>query len=367
MGSKTTTRYWHKLKDKKVQCDLCPRQCVLAEGQSGYCSFRRCEGGELELMTYGYSSGFCIDPIEKKPLFHFLPGTAVLSFGTAGCNLGCKFCQNWALSRMEIRNADLTKAPPEKIAKAAQTMECSGVAFTYNDPVVFHEYAVDTAKECRALGLKTIAVTSGYVLKEPREEFYTWMDAVNVDLKGFTEEFYKKYTDSALQPVLETLQYIKKKTSTWLEITTLLIPGLNNSEYELRTMTEWIVKNLGPDVPLHFTAFFPSYKMLDRPPTSPGHLNQARKIALHSGLRHVYTGNVEDLQGQTTYCPKCKEKLIVRDGFKIMDWALKEKGLCKSCGTLCAGVFEDNHGNWGSKRLQIQLRLDKDFRPVPVE
>ncbi|MDD5226410.1 MAG: AmmeMemoRadiSam system radical SAM enzyme [Candidatus Omnitrophica bacterium] len=367
MGSNATTRYWHKLADKKVQCDLCPRHCVIAEGQSGYCTFRRCDGGDLVLLTYGYSSGFCIDPIEKKPLFHFLPGTPVLSFGTAGCNLGCKFCQNWVLSRMKIKSADLAKAAPAKIAQAAQLMACSGVAFTYNDPVIFHEFAVDTAKECRALGLKTIAVTAGYVSKEPREEFYEWMDAVNVDLKGFTEEFYKKYTDSALQPVLETLEYIKKKTSTWLEITALLIPGVNDSEYELRSMTEWIAKTLGPDVPLHLTAFFPSYQMLDHPPMPPEHLIRARKIALHSGLHHVYTGNIEDTQGQTTYCSNCGEKLIVRNGYEITGWALKEKGRCKSCGALCAGVFDEKHGNWGSKHLQIQLRPDKSYKPTVVE
>ena len=318
-------------------------------------------------MTYGLSSGFCIDPIEKKPLFHFLPGTAALSFGTAGCNLGCRFCQNWHLSRVKIKDADLAKAPPEKIAQAARLMGCAGVAFTYNDPVVFHEYAVDTAKECRALGIKTLAVTAGYVSKEPREEFYAWMDAANVDLKGFTEGFYKKYTDSALQPVLETLEFIKKKTSTWLEITTLLIPGVNDSEYELRAMTEWIVKTLGPDVPLHLTAFFPSYEMSTHPAMPPEHLKVARKIALHSGLRYVYTGNIEDPHGQTTYCHSCGESLIIRNGFEITGWNLKDKGQCKSCGTPCAGIFEEKPGDWGSKRLQIQLVQEKSYRPVIVE
>jgi len=340
---------------------------VLAEGQSGYCTFRRCEGGELVLMTYGLSSGFCIDPIEKKPLFHFLPGIPVLSFGTMGCNLGCRFCQNWDLSRATVKNADLSKAPPEKIAKAAELMGCAGVAFTYNDPVVFHEYAVDTAKACRALGLKTVAVTAGYISKEPREEFYAWMDAVNVDLKGFTEEFYKKYTDSSLAPVLETLEYIKKKTSTWLEITTLLIPGVNDSEHELRAMTAWIVKTLGEEVPLHLTAFFPAHKMLNHPYMPPEQLIHARKIALHSGLRHVYTGNIRDLHGQATYCSMCGKTLIGRNGFDLTEWNLRGKGLCQFCGALCAGVFEEKHGVWGSKRLQIQLRSDRDFRPRAVE
>jgi pyruvate formate lyase activating enzyme len=329
--------------------------------------FRRCDGGQLELLTYGYSSGFCVDPIEKKPLFHFLPGTPVLSFGTAGCNLGCKFCQNWDLSRQNIKNADLTPAPPDKIARAAQTLGCSGVAFTYNDPVIFHEYAVDTARECRALGLKTIAVTAGYVSPEPREEFYAWMDAANVDLKGFSEEFYRKYTDSSLQPVLETLEYIKKRTRTWLEITTLLIPGVNDSEQELRAMTEWIVKTLGPDVPLHLTAFSPSYKMQDHPPMLPENLMHARKIALHSGLRYVYTGNIHDPHGQTTYCHACGRELIVRNGFEIRKWDFEEQGHCRSCGAVCAGVFAEKPGDWGSRRLQIQLRPDKDFLPRAVE
>jgi pyruvate formate lyase activating enzyme len=367
MGPLPLTRYWRKLADDKVQCNICPRRCILSEGQSGYCTFRRCDGGELVLMTHGYSSGFCIDPIEKKPLLHFLPGTPVLSFGTVGCNLGCKFCQNWDLSRCAIKDANLSKAPPDKIARAAKIMGCSSVAFTYNDPVIFHEYAVDTAKECRALGIKTVAVTAGYVMKEPREEFYAWMDAVNVDLKGFTEEFYKKHTDSALQPVLETLEYIKKKTSTWLEITTLLIPGLNDSEYELRAMTSWIVKTLGPDVPLHLTAFFPSYKMSDHPYMPPEHLKKARKIALHSGLHYVYTGNIDDPLGQSTYCHSCRKGLIVRNGFQIMGWGLKEKGQCKFCGAPCAGVFEEKPGVWGPKRLQLQLRPDKDFRPYAIE
>lgn len=367
MGSNAPTRYWRKLADGKVECVLCPRRCKLSEGQSGYCTFRRCEGGELVLMTYGLSSGFCIDPIERIPLFHFNPGTPALAFGTLGCNLGCKFCQNWDLSRCKIKDALLEKAPAQRIARAAQIMGCSSVAFTFNDPVVFHEYAVDTAKECRELGIKTVAATAGYVCEEPREEFYAWMDAVNVDLKAFTEEFYEKYTDSPLQSVLETLRYIKKKTSAWLEITTLLIPGLNDSEYELRTMTEWIAKTLGPEVPLHLTAFFATHKMRDFPCMPPEHLSRARKIALHSGLRYVYTGNTENAKEQTTYCHACGEKLFDRKEFKITEWNFKGKNLCKFCDTSCAGVFEEKPGNWGSKRTQIQLQQEYSYRPKAVE
>jgi len=281
--------------------------------------------------------------------------------------MGCKFCQNWDLSRCRIKDANLGLAPPDRIARAAQMMKCTGVAFTYNDPVVFHEYAVDTAKECRARGLKTVAVTAGYVCPEPREEFYKWMDAANVDLKGFTEEFYKKYTDSSLQPVLETLEYIKKKTATWLEITTLLIPGVNDSEQELRAMSEWIVKTLGRDVPLHLTAFFPTHQMPNHPPTPPERLIWARKIALRSGIRHVYTGNIEDPRGQSTYCHACKKVLIIRNRFEITGWDFKGKSRCKTCGAVCAGIFEERPGTWGSKRCQIQLISNNDFLPKIVE
>lgn len=366
MPASFQTRYWRKLADGKVECRLCPRSCVLSEGGSGYCTFRRCDGGDLILMTYGLSSGFCVDPIEKKPLFHFLPGTPVLSFGTAGCNLGCRFCQNWHLSRTRIRDADLSPAPPDKIAEAARLLGCPSVAFTYNEPVVFHEYAVDTAKECRKLGIRTVAVTAGYVSKDPRQEFYAWMDAANVDLKSFREEFYKKYTDSALKPVLETLEYIRKKTSVWLEITTLLIPGLNDSDSELRAMTEWIVKTLGPGVPLHLTAFHPDYKMLDVPYMPVERLKHARTIARHSGLRYVYTGNIADREGQTTDCHACGKILIGRAGFDITEWHLREKGLCGSCGERCAGIFDESPARGHSKPFQVQLKREKDFRPQVV-
>jgi pyruvate formate lyase activating enzyme len=307
------------------------------------------------LTTYGRSSGFCVDPNEKKPLFHFLPGTPVLSFGTAGCNLGCKFCQNADISHSQETDMLADAASPELIAKTAQALGCRSVAFTYNEPVIFHEYAVDTARACRKLGIQTVAVTAGYVTPEPRKEFYEVMDAANVDLKGFTEEFYKKYTDSSLKPVLETLEYIKKETSTWLEITTLLIPGLNDSEKELRGLASWIVKNLGTDVPLHFSAFHPAYKLTEISPTPVSTLRKARSIALTNGIRHVYTGNVENSEGETTFCHSCGKKLIVRNGFEIAGWNLKEKGACGSCGTVCAGALEPQPGNWGSKRLPVRL------------
>jgi len=316
VGQRTSvkpTRYWHALEDGRVQCDLCPRLCKLHEGQRGFCFVRACRDGQVVLTTYGRSSGFCVDPVEKKPLYHFLPGTPVLSFGTAGCNLGCRFCQNWDISKSREIDTLADEASPEAIADAAVRSGCRGVAFTYNDPVIFHEYAIDVAAACRARGLKAIAVTAGEVCPEPRAEFYRHMDAANVDLKGFTQEFYHDVCAGHLQPVLDTLVYLKQQTSVWLEVTTLLIPGLNDSEAELEAMTSWFAENLGPDVPLHFTAFHPDFRMTDRPPTLPATLRRARQIARLNGLRQVYVGNVHDPEGDSTYCHGCGELLIGRD------------------------------------------------------
>jgi pyruvate formate lyase activating enzyme len=348
------TKHWHKLPDGKVQCDLCPRHCKLTEKQRGFCFVRGCENEKIVLLTYGRSSGFCADPIEKKPLFHFLPGTSILSFGTAGCNLGCLFCQNWNISKSREIDTLAGRASPIEVARAARNEACRSVAFTYNDPVIFHEYAVDIAKECRRLGVKTVAVTAGYVCADPRKEFYEWMDAANVDLKGFTEDFYKKYCQSSLAPVLETLEYIKKETKTWLEITTLLIPGLNDSAKEIEAMTTWIVQTLGSDVPLHFTAFHPDYKVTDLPPTPPATLQTARKIAAANGIRYCYTGNVVNPEGESTYCHACGKKLIGRNWYELTEWNLKE-GACAECGAECAGVFDPQPGDWGSKRKPVRI------------
>ena len=252
------TKYWHKLEDGRIQCDVCPRECKLHEGQQGLCFVRANKNDQIVLTTYGRSSGFCVDPIEKKPLNHFLPGTPVLSFGTAGCNLACKFCQNWDMSKSREMDILADQASPEKIARVAKELGCRSVAYTYNDPVIFMEYAIDVAKACREYDIKSVAVTAGYISEEPRKEFFRYMDAANVDLKAFTDEFYWKITGGHLQPVLDTLIYLKHETDVWVELTTLLIPGKNDSEEELNEMTRWVVDNLGPDVPMHFSAFHPS-------------------------------------------------------------------------------------------------------------
>ncbi len=351
-------RYWHGLEDGRLQCDLCPRFCRLRKGQRGLCFVRARSGSEIVLTTYGRSSGFCIDPIEKKPLNHFLPGTPVLSFGTAGCNLACKFCQNWDISKSREFDRLQALASPEAIADAAVATSSRSVAFTYNDPVIFLEYAVDTARACRERGIKTVAVTAGYISSEPRAEFFRYMDAANIDLKAFTERFYWKICGGHLDPVLETLVYLANETDVWFELTDLLIPGENDSEAEIEEMTAWIAQNLGADVPLHFTAFHPDWKMREHPVTPVATLSRSRNIALRNGLHHVYTGNIHDFHGSSTYCPDCGETLIGRDWYELSTWNLEldgQKGVCRNCNTAIAGVFESGPGTWGAKRQVIHV------------
>jgi len=354
-------RHWHALEDGRIQCDICPRECKLNEGQRGLCFVRARKGGQVVLTTYGRSSGFCIDPVEKKPLNHFLPGTPILSFGTAGCNLTCKFCQNWDISKSREVDRLNDSATPGAIAAAAARLGCRSVAFTYNDPVIFHEYAIDVADACRERGIKTVAVTAGYVCPEPRAEFYRHMDAANVDLKAFSEDFYRKVCNGELAAVLETLVYLKRETNVWFEITTLLIPGENDSEAEIEAETQWIAENLGPDVPLHFSAFHPDWKMLDKTATPPATLARARAIAVKNGLRYVYTGNVHDPAGASTYCHGCGGLLIERDWYELGRWNLAADGRCRSCGAVCAGVFEESPGAWGRRRQPVRLC---DFAPA---
>ena len=349
------TRYWHRLPDGRVQCDVCPRECKLHDGQQGLCFVRANRGGEVVLTSYGRSSGFCVDPIEKKPLYHFLPGTPVLSFGTAGCNLACKYCQNWDMSKSREMDRLMDRALPEDLAATAERLGCASVAYTYNDPVIFLEYAVDTADACHAQGIRSVAVTSGYVSPGAREEFFSGMDAANVDLKAFTDEFYWKLCGGHLEPVLDTLRYLRHETKVWLELTTLVIPGHNDSDVEIDAMTKWVVSELGPDVPMHFSAFHPDWKMQDVPPTPTATLRRARAIAMANGVHYAYTGNVHDPEGSSTCCHGCGELLIGRDGYEITDWRLAADGSCRRCGTKCAGVFAPEPGHWGSRRMPVRI------------
>jgi pyruvate formate lyase activating enzyme len=342
--SVTPTKYWHELDEDRVQCDMCPRYCKLREGQRGMCFVRKNEGGQVVLTTYGRSSGFCVDPIEKKPLDHFFPGSSILSFGTAGCNLACKFCQNWHISKSREMDSLADAASPEQLAEAAKRLGCRSVAFTYNDPVIFHEYAIDVARACHERGVKTVAVTAGYVCDEPRREFYEHMDAANVDLKAFSEKFYWELSKGHLQPVLDTLLFLRRETNVWFETTTLLIPGKNDSDEELNRMTEWVVEHLGPDVPMHFTAFHPAWKMVDIPPTPLSTLTRAREIARANGVRYAYTGNVHDPEGERTLCHECGETLVGRDWYVLSEWNLTDDGRCTKCDTRCAGVFDGPPG-----------------------
>jgi pyruvate formate lyase activating enzyme len=349
------TRYWHRLEDGRIQCDLCPRECKLKEGQQGLCFVRACEDDQILLTSYGRSSGFCVDPIEKKPLNHFLPGTSVLSFGTAGCNLACKFCQNWDMSKSREMDTLAASASPEAIARKARELGCRSVAYTYNDPVIFLEYARDTALACRERGIKSVAVTAGYINPGAREDFFSVMDAANVDLKAFTEDFYHRLCGGHLAPVLETLEYLVHETRVWIELTTLLIPGHNDSDEEIERMCTWVVEHLGPDVPMHFTAFHPDWKMRNVPPTPPVTLTRAREIARRQGVRYAYTGNVHDATGGSTWCHNCGALLIERDWYQLGTWGLTAEGRCAACGTLCAGRFEAEPGTWGSRRLPIAM------------
>ncbi len=347
-------RWWHKNDDGRIQCDLCPRDCKLHEGQRGMCFVRQRVGDQMVLTTYGRSSGFCVDPIEKKPFNHFYPGTSILSFGTAGCNLACKFCQNWDISKSREMDRLVDSASPEGIASAAKRAGAASVAFTYNDPTIFTEYAMDTADACHEMGIHTVAVTAGYIYPEPRKDLYAKIDAANVDLKAFTDDFYRKVAAASLEPVKDTLRYLVHETKVWTEITTLIIPTLNDSDAELTALAEFVAGDLGVDVPLHFSAFHPDYKMQDLPPTPVETLRRARAIAKRAGLRYVYTGNVHDREGDTTTCPNCGTAVIERDWYEILGSKLN-KGSCATCGTAIAGRFGDTVGSYGRKRMRVVL------------
>ena len=352
---------WWSIKNDRIVCNLCPRECHLKNGDRGFCFVRQNIEGQLRLTTYGRSTGFCIDPIEKKPLNHFLPGTPVLSFGTAGCNLGCKFCQNHTISKSREIDKLSELAMPRDIALAASVHGCSSVAFTYNDPVIWAEYAIDTAKQCHELGIRSVAVTAGYISEEARSEFFSHMDAANIDLKAITEEFYHKITLSHLKPVLETLVWLKNESETWFEITNLIIPNHNDTDDELKRICDWMFENLGPDVPIHFTAFHPDFRMLEEPRTPHATLCKAYEIAKSAGLRFVYLGNVNDSQRQSTFCPDCGQLLIERDWHEVRQYRLNENR-CANCNTKIPGRFDLEVGSWGRKRMPIKIKTSNHHK-----
>ena len=347
--------WWQVLENGRVQCNLCPRYCRLKNGQRGFCFVREARDDAIVLTSYGRASGFCIDPIEKKPLNHFYPGTSVLSFGTAGCNLGCRYCQNWSISKAQEMDRLGSWALPDIVAETAASHHCRSIAFTYNDPVIFAEYAIDCAQAAHERGIKTVAVTAGYITPSARKDFFAHIDAANVDLKAFSEQFYSKLCFAHLEPVLDTLRWLRRETAVWVEITTLLIPGQNDSDDEIQQLCDWVAENMGPQTPLHFTAFHPDFKMIDTPRTPPAALARARNRAIAAGLHHVYTGNVYDAAGQSSYCASCGELVIERDWYRLGQWRLDENGRCLRCNKPLAGQYDPNPGNWGARRLPIRL------------
>jgi len=331
-------KWWERADKGKLLCTLCPRYCKIGEGQPGFCFIRQNIDGKLYSLGYARPTGFAIDPIEKKPLNHFLPGTAILSFGTAGCNLGCKFCQNWTMSKAKLDELNSLKASPEDVVALAKKYDTPSIAYTYNDPTIFGEYVIDISKIAHEEGIRSVMVTNGYIDKQARKDVYKFIDGANVDLKAFTENFYWKNTYSHLNDVLDTLVWLKNETDVWIEITTLLIPGENDSEDEIKNEINWILNNLGNSVPLHFTAFHPDFKMRDKPSTPTQTLTDARTIALEMGIKFCYVGNVHNIEGQTTFCPGCGSTLIKRDWHTVISDKLKD-GKCRNCGIKIEGVF----------------------------
>jgi pyruvate formate lyase activating enzyme len=328
-------RWWENTASGKIHCYLCPRHCHIGDGQSGFCFIRINRGGKLYNLGYASPAAIQMDPIEKKPLNHFLPGTTVFSMGTAGCNMGCFFCQNWDISKSKHDQVHSSYLPAEDVVLLAIRYGSPSIAFTYNEPTIWGEYVVDICAAAKEHGLNTVMVTNGYITYEAFHDIYDHIDAANVDLKAFTEDFYGKLTLTHLQPVLETLQWLKNETNVWFEITNLIIPTLNDDPKETRKLTEWIVNNLGPDVPLHFTAFHPDFKLRDKPNTPPSTLHQAREIAREVGLHYVYEGNIFS-DGAHTLCPGCGMTLIRRSWHDVLVNRLKD-GKCPQCGYAIAG------------------------------
>jgi pyruvate formate lyase activating enzyme len=337
-GEFKIAEWWETAEKGKILCTLCPRYCKIGEGQAGFCYIRQNHNGKLVTTGYGHPTGFAIDPVEKKPLNHFYPGTSILSFGTAGCNLGCKFCQNWSISKAKLDELNSLSVSPEHVVEIAKRNDVPSIAYTYNDPTIFAEYVIDISRIAREEGIKSVMVTAGYIDKNARKDIYKYIDAANVDLKGFTERFYDKITYSHLDNVLDTLHWLKHETGIWLEITTLLIPGENDSDEEIKNECSWILENLGDSVPLHFTAFHPDFRMKDKSGTPPSALINARNIALQAGIKFCYIGNIHNIDGQTTFCPNCKEKLIRRDWHSVLTNKMEENK-CPRCRTEIPGMF----------------------------
>jgi len=332
-------RWWEPSAEGKVHCYLCPRRCHIGEGQAGFCFIRKNVGGSLYNLGYAQPAAIQVDPIEKKPLNHFLPGTRILSLGTAGCNMGCFFCQNWDISKSRSDQVNSEHLEPETVVLAAIEYNCPSLAFTYNEPTIWGEYVVDIAKVAHQMGLKTVMVTNGYITREAVFDVYQHIDAANVDLKAFTETFYAKLTLTHLQPVLDTLKTLRHETNVWFEITTLLIPTLNDGSEEIKQLSGWILENLGDDVPLHFTAFHPAFKLHDRPSTPPETIHRARRIAMELGLKYVYEGNIVSEAGNTS-CPGCRRTIVRRSWHRVSDVRINEDGTCQSCGYKIAGYFK---------------------------
>ena len=348
--------WWESEPGGKVHCYLCPRHCHIGEGQTGFCFIRANRGGVLYNLGYAQPAAIQIDPIEKKPLNHFVPGTKIFSMGTAGCNMGCFFCQNWDISKAKSDQVNSSRLDPEEVVSLAVRYGCPSLAFTYNEPTIWGEYVIDIAKVARARGLNTVMVTNGYVTREAFFDIYDYIDAANVDLKAFTENFYSRITLTHLTPVLETLKWLKFETNVWFEITNLIIPTLNDDTKETRELAEWVLNNLGDDVPVHFTAFHPDFKLRDKPQTPPETLHGARRIAREVGLRYVYEGNIYS-KGAHTYCPGCERILIRRSWHSVLENRLKD-GACPSCGERIHGVWKNPRGQTPIKPRPVGSQPD---------
>jgi len=334
----TEARWWRTEPDGRLLCYLCPRLCRIGEGQAGFCFIRANVGGRLHSLAYGQPCAVQIDPIEKKPLFHVLPGSSIFSMGTAGCNMGCKFCQNWEISKSREDQVRSVHLEPNEVVTQARRQGCPAIAFTYNEPTIWGEYAIDISRAARRAGIRTVMVTNGYITPEALPDVYERIDAANVDLKAFTEQFYTKTTLTHLQPVLDTLIMLKAR-GVWVEITTLLIPTLNDDMDEIRKMSDWIVTKLGPDQPLHLTAFHPDFRLTHLPATPHETLHAARDVARRAGLRYVYEGNVLCEEGSTTWCPSCGQPLIRRSWHRVLSNRIRQ-GRC-ACGETIPGMFLD--------------------------